>query len=194
MCVNEYVYVRARLLVCCCFNFNDAASAVAAQSSVRCCSAADSSALTASMAFLNSCLPFASIVHMYYTNECTNVCVCVCVSACVFDATWRAHTHTDKPQNHMPSPNQKQKCTRENAGKSNMFGPGTVAALPPYARKMLHSGNAGRDVDASSGIAAFNITKQILMLAEAQLDLQIYVCTHTHTITSNIHKYKLTFA
>lgn len=93
----------------------------------------------------------------------------------------------------MPSPNQKQKCTRENAGKSNMFGPGTVAALPPYARKMLHSGNAGRDVDASSGIAAFNITKQILMLAEAQLDLQIYVCTHTH-IYINIYKYKLTFA
>lgn len=109
------------------------------------------------------------------------VSACVCVSACMFDATWRAHTHTDKPQNHMPSPNQKQKCTRENAGKSNMFGPGTVAALPPYARKMLHSGNAGRDVDASSGIAAFNITKQILMLAEAQLDLQIYVCTHTRT-------------
>lgn len=177
ICVSEYVYVCARLLVCCCFNFNDAA-AVAAQSSVRCCSAADSSALTASMAFLNSCLPFASFVHMYYTNACTNVCVRACLMRC-----YLASIHTDKPQNHMPSPNQKQKCTRENAGKFNMFGPGTVAALPPYARKMLHSGNAGRDVDASSGIAAFNITKQILMLAEAQLDLQIYVCTYTHRQT-----------
>lgn len=54
------------------------------------------------MAFSNSCLPFASIVHMYYTSAC--FCLSMCECACVFDAllpgerTHSAdkHTHTHR--------------------------------------------------------------------------------------------------